>query len=110
MTRKGEICREANGELRMDENRENRMIRRISTTLPDSLALFVGEVTGEGAPHESPDALVRALLHREMQERDEIRALVLESMNENDYAEWTPSDMEDVRKAATGKGATAKPV
>ena len=91
----------------MNDTQEIKRVRRLNTELPDSLALFVGEVTGDGAPHESPDEFICALLHREMersqsQEYDEVRAMLLESMNENDYDDWTPSDMAEVRKAATG--------
>jgi len=90
----------------MENTRENRMVKRLNTTLPDPLALYVGEITGKGALYETPSEFVRDLVRRHMektleQERGDIRALLAQSLREDDYAKWTEGDLAEARKAAS---------
>ena len=90
----------------MDSTQENKMVKRLNTTLPDPLALYVGEVTGKGALYETPSEFIRDLVRRHMEkaqqhERNDINAMLAQSMRENDYAEWTGNDLADARKAAS---------
>lgn len=90
----------------MENTRENKMVRRLNTTLPDPLALYVGEITGKGALYETPSEFIRDLVRRHMektveQERREIHAMLRQSLRENDYADWTAADLDDARRAAS---------
>lgn len=90
----------------MKNSQENKMVKRLNTTLPDPLALYVGEMTGNGALYETPSEFIRDLVRRHMertyeQERREIHALLEQSLNENDYADWTATDLDDARRAAS---------
>ncbi|MEO0412175.1 MAG: hypothetical protein AAF221_10105 [Pseudomonadota bacterium] len=81
------------------------MVKRLNTTLPDPLALYVGEITGKGALYETPSEFIRDLVRRHMetafeQERREIRSLLSQSLHENQYANWTKSDLDEARRAA----------
>lgn len=85
---------------------ENKMVKRLNTTLPDPLALYVAEITGKGALYETPSEFIRDLVRRHMEkaqenERAEIRALLAQSLRENDYAAWTDGDLSEARSAAT---------
>ncbi|MFV0302498.1 MAG: type II toxin-antitoxin system ParD family antitoxin [Paracoccus sp. (in: a-proteobacteria)] len=85
---------------------ENKMVKRLNTTLPDPLALYVGEMTGSGALYETPSEFIRDLVRRHMertyeQERREIHTLLNHSLNENNYADWTAADLDDARRAAS---------
>lgn len=93
-------------EKAMKNNTENKLIKRLNTTLPDPLAAYVGEITGKGALYETPSEFIRDLVRRHMekaqaQERGEIRALLAQSLQENDYAAWSDADIAEVRKAAS---------
>lgn len=84
---------------------ESKMVKRLNTTLPDPLALYVGEVTGKGSLYETPSEFIRDLVRRHMEaaldkERGEVRALLSHSLRENRYANWSEDDLADVRKAA----------
>lgn len=90
----------------MKNPHENKMVKRLNTTLPDPLALYVGEMTGSGALYESPSEFIRDLVRRHMertyeQERREIHSLLEQAMAENDYADWTSADLDDARRAAS---------
>ena len=90
----------------MDSTQENKMVKRLNTTLPDPLALYVGEITGKGALYETPSEFIRDLVRRHMektqeQERSDITTLLAQSLRENDYADWTGNDLADARKAAS---------
>ena len=90
----------------MDKSQENKMVRRLNTTLPDPLALYVGEMTGKGSLYETPSEFIRDLVRRHMeknheQEHSDIRALLAQSLRENDYAALTDDDLADARKAAS---------
>ncbi len=90
----------------MKEDRDNKMVRRLNATLPDPLALHVGEMTGKGALYETPSEFIRDLVRRHMErhlerERGDVHALLARSLRENDYEPWTGDDLADARKAAT---------
>lgn len=89
----------------MAETTESKMVKRLNTTLPDALALYVGEITGKGALYETPSEFIRDLVRRHMetsldQERGEVRALLSQSLQENQYSDWSDDDLADARKAA----------
>ena len=82
-----------------------RMVKRLNTTLPDPLALYVGEITGKGSLYETPSEFIRDLVRRHMEaaldnERGEIRALLRQSLQENQYAVWSEDDLADARSVA----------
>lgn len=84
---------------------EIRMVKRLNTTLPDPLALYVGEITGKGSLYETPGEFIRDLVRRHMEaaldnERGEIRALLRQSLREDQYAVWSEDDLADARSAA----------
>ena len=90
----------------MDSTQENKMVKRLNTTLPDPLALYVGEITGKGALYETPSEFIRDLVRRHMEkaqehERSDITAMLAQSLRENDYTDWTGNDLADARKAAS---------
>lgn len=90
----------------MKNQHENKMVKRLNTTLPEPLALYVGEMTGSGALYETPSEFIRDLVRRHMertyeQERREIHALLEQSLKENSYADWTAGDLDDARRTAT---------
>lgn len=89
----------------MEKSQENKMVKRLNTTLPDPLALYVGEITGKGALYETPSEFIRDLVRRHMEkteerERGEITAMLARSLQENNYADWSDADLADARKAA----------
>jgi len=89
----------------MENASENKMVKRLNTTLPDPLAHYVGEITGKGALYETPSEFIRDLIRRHMEkaqdvERGQINAMLAQSLRENDYSDWTNSDLADARKAA----------
>lgn len=82
-----------------------RMVKRLNTTLPDPLALYVGEITGKGSLYETPSEFIRDLVRRHMEaaldnERGEIRGLLRQSLRENQYAVWSEDDLADARSVA----------
>jgi antitoxin ParD1/3/4 len=77
-------------------------IRRLNATLPESLAQFVGEVTGKGGLYETPSEFVRDLIRRYMEktagmERHAVNALLRQSIAENNYTPLTDADAAAVR-------------
>ncbi|MBL3554511.1 ribbon-helix-helix domain-containing protein [Rhodovulum sulfidophilum] len=89
----------------MENAYENKMVKRLNTTLPDPLARYVGEITGKGALYETPSEFIRDLIRRHMEkaqdvERGQINAMLAQSLRENDYSDWTNSDLADARKVA----------
>jgi antitoxin ParD1/3/4 len=87
------------------KTRETKMIKRLNTTLPDPLARYVGEITGEGTLYETPSEFIRDLVRRHMekaleQEHLDIRAMLVHSLHENDYAALTDADLADARRTA----------
>ncbi len=90
----------------MDDSREAKMVKRLNTTLPDPLALYVGEITGKGALYETPSEFIRDLVRRHMetkleQEHRDVHALLSRSLRENDYGDWTDSDLTEARRLAS---------
>jgi len=79
-------------------------IRRLNATLPESLAQFVGEVTGKGGLYETPSEFVRDLIRRYMEktaamERHAVNGLLRQSIAENSYTPLTHEDAAGIRKA-----------
>jgi Arc/MetJ-type ribon-helix-helix transcriptional regulator len=79
-------------------------IRRLNATLPESLARFVGEVTGKGGLYETPSEFVRDLIRRYMEktaamERHAVNGLLRQSIAENSYTPLTGSDAAGIRNA-----------
>ena len=90
----------------MENTDDSKMVKRLNTTLPDPLALYVGGITGKGALYETPSEFIRDLVRRHMertleQERNDIRTLLAQSLRENDYAPWTDGDLAEARRAAS---------
>ncbi len=86
---------------------EPKIIKRLNATLPDPLARFVGEVTGEGGLYETPSEFVRDLIRRYMervQQHDvqSINAMLVQSLEEHDYSTLTASDFDDIRRDIEG--------
>ena len=91
----------------MENTQESRMVKRLNTTLPDPLALYVGAITGKGALYETPSEFIRDLVRRHMEktldaEHNDVRSLLARSLRENDYAPWSDGDLAEARKAASG--------
>ena len=89
----------------MDTDNEIKLIKRLSTTLPDPLALYVGTITGEGGDYETPSEFVRDLIRRHMecsraQEKQDVETLLMRSLAENNYSPWTPEDTKKLYDAA----------
>lgn len=79
-----------------------RIVTRLNATLPAALGQFVGEITGEGGLYETPSEFVRDLIRRYMEgtkhgQEQEINALLLQSVSENNYSPWTKQDIKNVR-------------
>lgn len=90
----------------MDSTRKARMVRRLNVTLPAPLALYVGGVTGEGGLYGTPGGFIRDLIRRHMEqalaaERSDVRALLVQSLHENDYAPWSGEDLAEARRIAS---------
>ena len=89
----------------MTDTSKGKMVKRLNTTLPDPLALYVGEITGRGSLYETPSEFIRDLVRRHMEaalnhERGEVRALLQQSLRENEYSVWSDEDLADARRAA----------
>ena len=89
----------------MANTSKSKMVKRLNTTLPDPLALYVGEITGRGSLYETPSEFIRDLVRRHMEaalnhERGEVRALLQQSLRENEYSVWSDEYLADARKAA----------
>ncbi len=83
---------------------EHNYIRRINANLPEALAKFVGEVTGENGLYETPSEFVRDLIRRYMEktlvaERFAVNGLLRQSIAENDYSDYSDADLNDILKA-----------
>lgn len=71
-------------------------VKRLNATLPDPLARFVGEITGEGGLYETPSEFIRDLIRRYMEktaknEQSEINALLTQAIEENNYSDYDPN-------------------
>jgi antitoxin ParD1/3/4 len=82
----------------------SRPIRRLNATLPEPLALFVAEMTGEGGMYETPSEFVRDLIRRHMErmavdERHMLNGLLRQSIAENNYTSLTTADADGIRQA-----------
>ncbi|MEO7022160.1 MAG: ribbon-helix-helix domain-containing protein [Ktedonobacteraceae bacterium] len=79
-------------------------VRRINATLPEPLAQFVGEITGEGGLYETPSEFVRDLIRRYMEkigieDRRTMNALLRQSITENSYSDFTEQDADSIRQS-----------
>lgn len=79
-------------------------IKRLNATLPETLAKFVAEVTGEGGLYETPSEFVRDLIRRYMEntaagERHAINGLLRQSLADNSYSPLTAADAAGIRKS-----------
>ena len=79
-------------------------VRRLNATLPEPLAQFVGDITGENGLYETPSEFVRDLIRRYMEktaaaDRYAINALLRQSLAENDYSDLTDKDADSIRKS-----------
>lgn len=77
-------------------------VKRLNATLPEPLARFVAEITGEGGLYETPSEFVRDLIRRYMEnsvsdERAEVAKLLRQSIAENDYSPYDPSFTKNLR-------------
>lgn len=86
---------------------DTKLIKRLNATLPDPLAKFVGEITGDGGLYETPSEFIRDLIRRYMEnvkqsEVQDINTLLSQSISENDYSNWDKEDLQDIRKAIQG--------
>ena len=82
---------------------ENKSVKRLSTTLPDTLASYVGAVTGKNGEYETPSEFIRVLIRRHMekaqdQEKRAVEMLLLQSLSENNYSDWDGQDIQDLRQ------------
>ena len=78
-------------------------VKRLNTTLPDPLAYFVAEITGDGGLYETPTEFVRDLIRRYMErtqqsEHSQINAMLAQSVAENRYSAWQESDLDHLIK------------
>jgi antitoxin ParD1/3/4 len=79
-------------------------VRRLNATLPESLAQFVGEITGRGGLYETPSEFVRDLIRPYMEktaaaERHAVNGLLRQSLAESSYTPLTGADVAGVRRA-----------
>ena len=82
-------------------------IKRLNATLPDPLARFVAEVTGEGGLYETPSELVRDLIRRYMERMQQadtqaINAMLVQALEENDYTPLKADDFMLLRREIEG--------
>ena len=78
-------------------------VREFSATLPEPLAKFVGEITGEDGLYETPSEFVRDLIRHYManinSEKHEIDDLLFQAITENSYSEYSHADIDNVVKS-----------
>ncbi len=77
--------------------------RRLNATLPESLAQYVSEMTGEGGLYETPSEFVRDLIRRDMEkmvagERHAINRLLRQALAENSYHPYTGETANEIRR------------
>ena len=75
--------------------------KRLNATLPESLARYVGEMTGEGGLYETPSEFVRDLIRRDMEkmaasERHAINRLLRQALAENSYRPHTDETANEI--------------
>jgi antitoxin ParD1/3/4 len=77
-------------------------VKRLNATLPEPLAQFVAQMTGEHGLYETPSEFVRDLIRRHMEkvtaeEKRTINGLLRQAIAENDYTPYTSDDADTVR-------------
>lgn len=83
-------------------------VGRINAILPERLAYHVGEVISTSGMYENASEFIRDLIRRHMEaveqtERDEINALLMQSIQENNYSDWTDADVNELTAIANGE-------
>lgn len=83
-------------------------VGRINAILPERLAYHVGAVINSSGLYENASEFIRDLIRRHMEEAEkvaqkEINTLLLQSIQENDYSDWTESDIDALRQIAKGE-------
>lgn len=78
-------------------------IKRLNATLPEPLARYVAEMTGDQGLYETPSEFVRDLIRRHMEqlrrtEVQEINQLLQQSLAENSYSPLRGRDFDDLRR------------
>ncbi|MGD1955930.1 MAG: hypothetical protein ACFBZ9_11980 [Sphingomonadales bacterium] len=79
----------------MSDANDNKMVKQLNTTLPEASALYDGKIAGNGTPLVQSDMETAP-----EQECGEVRSLPSRSVHENQYADWSASDLDEARKAA----------
>jgi Arc/MetJ-type ribon-helix-helix transcriptional regulator len=78
-------------------------VRELSATLPEPLAKFVGEITGDDGLYETPSEFVRDLIRHYMvsinSEKHEIDDLLFQAITENSYSKYSHADIDNVMKS-----------
>lgn len=79
-------------------------IKRLNATLPEPLAQFVAQMTGEHGLYETPSEFVRDLIRRHMEkvamaEKRAINGLLRQAITENDYTPYTSASADTVRSS-----------
>lgn len=85
------------------ETSTDRVIKRLNATLPEPLARYVAEMTGDHGLYETPSEFVRDLIRRHMEqlqrtEAQEINQLLRQSLAENSYSPLHSRDFDDLRR------------
>jgi antitoxin ParD1/3/4 len=91
-------CQNERKEMQM----QSTPVKRLNATLPESLAQFVAQMTGEHGLYETPSEFVRDLIRRHMEkvaieEKRIINAMLRQAITENDYTPYTAADADAVR-------------
>jgi Arc/MetJ-type ribon-helix-helix transcriptional regulator len=78
-------------------------IKRINATLPEPLAQFVAQMTGETGLYETPSEFIRDLIRRQMEktvneEQHVLHTLLRQSLAEGSYTPLTAQDAATIRQ------------
>ena len=81
----------------------NPPMKRINATLPEPLARFVAQMTGETGLYETPSEFIRDLIRRHMEktvddEQNALHTLLRQSLAENHYTPLTSQDALTIRQ------------
>lgn len=82
--------------------------KHVTAKLPAHLAEHVGEVTGNGGIYDSRSEYIRDLVRRDMEQnsepmRKEINDLLESTFHDDEITEWSPAEMDELRKLAYKK-------
>lgn len=81
-------------------------VKRLNATLPEPLAQFVAQMTGDGGLYETPSEFVRDLIRRYMEnmqkntllEQQRLNSLLRQSIADDNYTPMTAADIASVRQ------------